>query len=41
MPENPSHTSSDPLQAAVDANDSQAITDFLTGAEPAEAVHAV
>ena len=41
MAENPSRKSYDPLQAAVTAKDSQAISDFLTTAEPADAVHAV
>lgn len=31
----------DPLQAAVNANDGEAISDFLSSAEPAEAIHAI
>jgi magnesium transporter len=41
MSDNSSRKSFDPLQAAVDAKDSQAISDFLTSAAPAEALHAV
>ena len=37
MPDNPSRKSYDPLQAAFDANDSQAISDFLSTTEPADA----
>jgi magnesium transporter len=37
MPDNPSRKSFDPLQAAVDAKDSQAISDFLTSTNPADA----
>ncbi len=41
MPDNSSRKSFEPLQAAVTAKDLQAISDFLTTAEPAEALHAV
>ena len=41
MADNPSRMSYDPLQAAVTAKDSQAISNFLAAAEPAEALHAV
>ncbi len=41
MTENPSRQSFDPLQAAIDAKDSQAISEFLYNIEPAEARHAV
>src|SRR4051812_37498055 len=41
MPDHQNRKTHDPLQAAIDANDSQAISSFLNAAEPAEAVHAV
>jgi magnesium transporter len=37
MLDNPSRKSHDPLQAALDAKDSQAISDFLSSTEPADA----
>jgi magnesium transporter len=41
MPDNPTRKTFDPLQAAIDANDPRAISDFLSTAEPSDAVHAV
>lgn len=41
MPENPARKSAEHLQAAVAASNAEAIADYLTSAEPAEAVHAI
>jgi magnesium transporter len=41
MPDNPSRNSFDNLQAAVDAKNSQAISDFLTSSDPADARHSI